>query len=172
MKKFLSAILAAAMFCTAGLTLAACDKGGNGGSGSSGGELVMWYTVKEYGDLTLETKNLSKLTQYVYFNAIDIAEGFVGDDDCAYYFKRLIKAVLNILKDKAGIKGLSRTYEDGPLAVTREMRVGIDGPDDDPELPFLKKFHSALQASKLAWMFDSSMPTPAEIAEFVGKEDE
>lgn len=52
------------------------------------------------------------------------------------------------------------------------MRVGIDGPDDDPELPFLKKFHSALQASKLAWMFDSSMPTPAEIAEFVGKEDE
>ena len=132
-------------------------------------------TVKEFIDgarHTLETKNLSKLTQYVYFNAIDIAEGFVGDDDFAFYFKRLIKAVLNILKDEAGIKGLSGTYEDGPLAVTREMGVGIDGPDDDPELPFLKKFHSALQASKLAWMFDSSMPTPAEIAEFVGKEDE
>ena len=131
-------------------------------------------TVKEFIDgarHTLETKNLSKLGQYVYSNVIDIAEGFVGDDDCAYYFERLIKAVLYILK-KTSSKGLSRTYEDGPLAVTREMSVGIDGPDDDPELPFLKKFHSALQASKLAWMFDSSMPTPAEIAEFVGKEDE
>ena len=51
------------MFCTAGLTLAACDKGGNGGSGSSGGELVMWYTVKEYGDLTLETKNLQRIKE-------------------------------------------------------------------------------------------------------------
>ena len=137
-------------------------------------------TVKEFIDgarHTLETKNLSKLGQYVYSNAIDIAEGFVGDDDYAYYFERLIKAVLNILKDKAGSEGLSGTYEDGPLAVTREMCVGIGGlggklPDGDPELPFLKKFHSALQASKLAWMFDSSMPTPAEIAEFVGKEDE
>ena len=136
-------------------------------------------TVKEFIDgarHTLETKNLSKLGQYVYSNAIDIAEGFVGDDNYAYYFERLSKAVLNILKDKAGSEGLSGTYEDGPLAVTREMCVGIGGlggklPDGDPELPFLKKFHSALQASKLAWMFDSSMPTPAEIAEFVGKKD-
>lgn len=136
-------------------------------------------TVKEFIDgarHTLETKNLSKLGQYVYSNAIDIADGFVGDDNYAYYFERLIKAVLNILKDKAGSEGLSGTYEDGPLAVTREMCVGIGGlggklPDGDPELPFLKKFHSALQASKLAWMFDSSMPTPAEIAEFVGKKD-
>lgn len=136
-------------------------------------------TVKEFIDgarHTLETKNLSKLGQYVYSNVIDIAEGFVGDDDYAYYFERLIKAVLYILK-KTSSKGLSRTYEDGPLAISREMCVGRGGfggelPDGNPELPFLKKFHSALQASKLAWMFDSSMPTPAEIAEFVGKEDE
>ena len=134
-------------------------------------------TVKEFIDgarHTLETKNLSKLGQYVYSNAIDIAEGFVGDDDYAFYFKKLINAVLRILTDKAGSEDLSGTYEDGPLAVTRKMSVGIGGlggklRDDDPELPFLEKFHAALRVSNLAWMFDSSMPIPSEIAEFVGK---
>ena len=134
-------------------------------------------TVKEFIDgarHTLETKNMSKLRQYVYFNAIDIAEGFVGDDDYAYYFERLINAVVEIIE--MGTK-LKETFKDGPLAVTSLMCVakgafGGELTDDNPELPFLKKFHAALQASKLAWMFDSSMPTPAEIAEFVGKEDE
>lgn len=138
-------------------------------------------TVKEFIDgarHTLETKNLSKLGQYVYSNAIDIAEGFVGDDDYAHYFKKLINAVVEIIKaGTEGFEGLKDTYKDGPLAVTRIMSVGIGGfggklKDDDPELSFVKKFHAALQASKLAWMFDSSMPIPAEIAEFVGKEDE
>lgn len=138
-------------------------------------------TVKEFIDSaknTLETKNLSELGQYVYTNVINIAEGFVGDDDYAHYFKKLINAVVEIIKaGTEGFQGLKDTYKDGPLAVTRIMSVGIGGfggklKDDDPEISFVKKFHSALQASKLAWMFDSTMPTPAEIAEFVGKEDE
>lgn len=138
-------------------------------------------TVKEFIDSaknTLETKNLSELGQYVYTNVINIAEGFVGDDDYAHYFKKLINAVVEIIKaGTEGFEGLKDTYKDGPLAVTRIMSVGIGGfggklKDDDPELSFVKKFHAALQASKLAWMFDSSMPIPEEIAEFVGKEYE
>ena len=138
-------------------------------------------TVKEFiegAKNTLETKNLGELGQYVYTNVINIAEGFVGDDDYAHYFKKLINAVLKIITaGTEGLDGLKDTFEDGPLAVTRIMNVAIGGfggelQDDDPELSFVKKFHAALQASKLAWMFDSSMPTPAEIAEFVGKEDE
>ena len=138
-------------------------------------------TVKEFIDgakNTLETENLSELGQYVYTNVINIAEGFVGDDDYAHYFKKLINAVVEIIKaGTEGFEGLKETYKDGPLAVTRIMCVGMGGfgdklKDDDPEISFVKKFHSALQASKLAWMFDSTMPTPAEIAEFVGKEDE
>lgn len=138
-------------------------------------------TVKEFIDSaknTLETKNLSELGQYVYTNVINIAEGFVGDDDYAHCFKKLINAVVEIIKaGTEGFEGLKDTYKDGPLAVTRIMSVGIGGfggklKDDDPELSFVKKFHAALQASKLTWMFDSSMPIPAEIAEFVGKEDE
>ena len=136
-------------------------------------------TVKEFIDgakNTLETENLSELGQYVYTNVINIAEGFVGDDDYAHYFKKLINAVVKIIKaGTEGFEGLKETYKDGPLAVTRIMRVGMVGfganlKDDDPEISFIKKFHSALQASKLAWMFDSTMPTPAEIAEFVGKD--
>ena len=138
-------------------------------------------TVKEFIDSaknTLETKNLSELGQYVYTNVINIAEGFVGDDDYAHYFKKLINAVVEIIKaGTEGFEGLKETYKDGPLAVTRIMSVGIGGfggklKDDDPELSFVKKFHAALQASKLAWMFDSNIPIPAEIAEYVGKADE
>lgn len=135
-------------------------------------------TVKEFIDgakNTLETENLSELGQYVYTNVINIAEGFVGDDDYAHYFKKLINAVFEIIE--AGTEGFQTTYKDGPLAITRILCVGMGGfggklKDDDPELSFVKKFHSALQTSKLAWMFDSSMPIPAEIAEFVGKKDE
>lgn len=137
-------------------------------------------TVKEFIDSaknTLETKNLSELGQYVYTNVINIAEGFVGDDDYAHYFKKLINAVVEIIKATEGCEGLKETYKDGPMAVTRIMFVGMGGfgsrlTEDNPELLFVKKFHAALQASKLAWMFDSNMPIPAEIAEFVGKEDE
>ena len=134
-------------------------------------------TVKEFIDSaknTLETKKLSELGQYVYTNVINIAEGFVGDDDYAHYFMKLINAVLKIITaGKEGVDGLKDTYKDGPLAVTRIMNVAIGGlggelQDDDPELSFVKKFHAALQASKLAWMFDSNIPIPAEIAEFVG----
>ena len=90
----------------------------------------------------------------------------------------MINAVVEIIKaGTEGFEGLKDTYKDGPLAVNSIMSVGMGGfggklKDDDPEISFFKKFHSALQASKLAWMFDSSMPTPAKIAEFVGKEDE
>ena len=134
-------------------------------------------TVKEFiegAKNTLETKNLGELEQYVYTNVINIAEGFVGDDDYAHYFKKLINAVLKIITaGTEGLDGLEDTFEDGPLAVTRIMNVAIGGlggelQDDDPELSFVKKFHAALQASKLAWMFDSNIPIPAEIAEFVG----
>lgn len=134
-------------------------------------------TVKEFiegAKNTLETKNLGELGQYVYTNVINIAEGFVGDDDYAHYFKKLINAVLKIITaGTEGLDGLKDTFEDGPLAVTRIMNVAIGGlggelQDDDPELSFVKKFHAALQASKLAWMFDSNIPIPAEIAEFVG----
>ena len=134
-------------------------------------------TVKEFiegAKNTLETKNLGELEQYVYTNVINIAEGFVGDDDYAHYFKKLINAVLKIIAaGTAVLDGLEDTFEDGPLAVTRIMNVAIGGlggelQDDDPELSFVKKFHAALQASKLAWMFDSNIPIPAEIAEFVG----
>ena len=134
-------------------------------------------TVKEFIDSaknTLETKKLGELGQYVYTNVINIAEGFVGDDDYAHYFKKLINAVLKIITaGTEGLDGLEDTFEDGPLAVTRIMNVAIGGlggelQDDDPELSFVKKFHAALQASKLAWMFDSNIPIPAEIAEFVG----
>ena len=129
MKKFLSAILAAAMFCTAGLTLAACGaKGGNGG-GSSGGELVMWYTVKEYGDLTLETKNLKKIQEafneahkdegttlkiVANNNYSDIVSSFtngVGLPDITYvddqYYKSMVRAnyitPIDDLVSKAGL---------------------------------------------------------------------
>ena len=138
-------------------------------------------TVKEFIDSaknTLETNKIGELGQYVYTNVINIAEGFVGDDDYAHYFKKLINAVLKIITaGTEGCDGLKDTYKDGPLAVTSIMNVAIGGwgselQDDDPELSFVKKFHSALQASKLAWMFDSSMPIPAKIAEFVGKEEE
>ena len=135
-------------------------------------------TVKEFIDSaknTLETKKLSELGQYVYTNVINIAEGFVGDDDNAHYFMTLINAVLKIITaGTEGVDGLKDTYKDGPLAVTRIMNVAIGGlgggelQDDDPELSFVKKFHAALQASKLAWMFDSNIHIPAEIAEFVG----
>ena len=134
-------------------------------------------TVKEFiegAKNTLETKNLGELEQYVYTNVINIAEGFVGDDDYAHYFKKLINAVLKIITaGTEGLDGLEDTFEDGPLTVTRIMNVAIGGlggelQDDDPELSFVKKFHAALQASKLAWMFDSNIPIPAEIAEFVG----
>ena len=86
----------------------------------------------------------------------------------------MINAVLKIITaGTEGLDGLEDTFEDGPLAVTRIMNVAIGGlggelQDDDPELSFVKKFHAALQASKLAWMFDSNIPIPAEIAEFVG----
>ena len=134
-------------------------------------------TVKEFiegAKNMLETKKLGELGQYVYTNVINIAEGFVGDDDYAHYFKKLINAVLKIITaGTEGLDGLKDTFEDGPLAVTRIMNVAIGGlgselQDDDPELSFVKKFHAALQASKLAWMFDSNIPIPAEIAEFVG----
>ena len=95
----------------------------------------------------------------------------------AHYFKELINAVVEIIKATEGCEGLKETYKDGPMAVTRIMGVGMGGfgsrlTEDNPELLFVKKFHADLQASKLAWMFDSNMPIPAEIAEFVGKEDE
>ena len=89
----------------------------------------------------------------------------------------MAKTTSSLSPSTEGFEGLKDTYKDGPLAVTRIMSVGMGGfgaklKDDDPEISFVKKFHSALQTSKLAWMFDSNIPIPAEIAEFVGKADE
>ena len=72
-------------------------------------------TVKEFiegAKNTLETKNLGELEQYVYTNVINIAEGFVGDDDYAHYFKKLINAVLKIITaGTEGVYGLKDTYK-------------------------------------------------------------
>lgn len=129
-------------------------------------------TVKEFiedAKRTLETKNMNSLGRYVYSNVIEIAEGFIKDDEYAFYFEQLIDAVFNILEKDNPLGSLQDTYKDGPLAVTQAMNI-IFFNEADPRKLFCKKFQSALQASKLAWMFDSSQPIPEEIAEFVGKD--
>jgi len=133
-------------------------------------------TVEEFIESakeTLDTENINELGKYVYSSVIDIAGGFVGNDDYAFYFDKLIDAACEIITEGAeGGLGLSATYREGPEAVTSTMGVGRMGfggklDEDDPESCFLKQFHAALQASQLAWMFDSSKPIPAEIAGFV-----